>query len=122
MVVLLPETADYRDEVVIFFLHFLVVAAALLGLPCAHKGLHGFEYFVHAAHVPVNKMFVMNLKEPVISFVLLLHPVPPVYVFLFVQGVTSLSLSLCSLRRFFLLLLLVLAFNIVLELPQSNGF
>ena len=117
MVVLVPEVADNRDEVVVFFLHFLVVAAALLGLPGANKGLHGFEYFVHAAHVPIHKMFVVNLKEPVISFVFLLHPVPPVNVFLFVQGVTSLPFSLCCLRRFFLLLLLGLIFGIVSKLP-----
>ena len=122
MVVLVPEVADYRDEVVVFLLHFLVVAAALLGLPGANEGLHGFEYFVHAAHVPIHKMFVVNLKEPVISFVLLLHPVPPVYIFLFIQGVASPPLSLCRLRRFFLLFLLGFIFRIVSKLPQSHGF
>ena len=99
-----------------------MVAAALLGLPGANEGLHGFEYFVHAAHVSVHEMFIVNLKEPVITFVLLLHPVPPVNIFLFVQGVTSLPLSLCCLRRFFLLLLLGLIFGILSKLSQSQGF
>lgn len=58
----------------IFFLHFLVVASTLFGLPGAHEDSHGLEYFVHSPHMFIQKMVVVNLQEPMIPFVLLKSP------------------------------------------------
>ena len=59
-VVLLSELFENADEGSVFFLHFLVMAAALFGLPCAHEQLHGLEYLVHASHVSIHEMLVVD--------------------------------------------------------------
>ena len=51
-----------------------MMASALLGLPCADKICHCFEDLVHASHVFVQEMMVVNLEEPVISFILVQSP------------------------------------------------
>ena len=48
-----------------------MVASALLGLSRSHEGRHCLEDFVHPAHVFVQEMIVVDLQEPVISFVFL---------------------------------------------------
>lgn len=60
-VVVMPKVSDYRDEVVIFLLHLLVVASTLLSLPGSDEGLHSLEDLVHASHVTIHKMFVVDL-------------------------------------------------------------
>ena len=50
------------------------MASALLCLPCPDKVCHGFEDLVHASHVLVQEMVVVDLEEPVISFVLVQSP------------------------------------------------
>lgn len=55
------QVSDDGGKVEIFFLHFLVVAAALFGLAGADKELHGLEDLVHASHVAVDEMGIMNL-------------------------------------------------------------
>ena len=71
MVVLLSEVYEDASKVDVFFLHFLVMASALLSLPSTYKQLHGLEYFICSAHVAVDKVLVMNLQEPVVLLVLL---------------------------------------------------
>jgi hypothetical protein len=46
---------------VVLFLHFLVVAAALLCLPSAYEIGHCFENLIHPAKVFVNEVFAVNL-------------------------------------------------------------
>ena len=48
-----------------------MMATALLSLSALDKIRHGFEYFIGSAHILVDKMFVVELQEPVIEFVLL---------------------------------------------------
>ena len=60
-VVYLSEVGDDGDEVVVLLLHFLVMTAALFGLPCAHEQLHGLEDLVHASHVSIHEMLVVDL-------------------------------------------------------------
>lgn len=66
----LSEVSNDGDEIVILLLHFLVMTATLLGLPRAHEQLHRLENLVHATHVPVHKVLVMNLQKPVVTLVL----------------------------------------------------
>ena len=65
-------------EVEIFFLHFLVVATALLCFSATDEYFHGFEDSVGSAHLVVNKVLVVNLEEPMVEFVFLGKPVPVV--------------------------------------------
>ena len=74
VIVLLSQINQNPGNAVVFFLHLLVVAPALLSLPGAHKGSHGLEDLVHPTHVLVQEMMIVNLKEPVISLVLLQSP------------------------------------------------
>ena len=60
----------------IFFLHFLVVASALLGLPRSDEDRHRLEYFVHPPHMLIQEVVVVNFQEPMIPLVLLKSPVP----------------------------------------------
>lgn len=57
-----------------FFLHFLVMASALLSLSCLNKLFHSFEYFIHASHMFLKEVLAVNFQEPVISLILLVIP------------------------------------------------
>ena len=59
--------------------HFLVVAAALLGLPTSYENLHGFEDSVHPPHLSVHEVFVMDLQKPVVFLVFLQQPMASVH-------------------------------------------
>lgn len=61
IVVLFSEVGDDGDEVVMLYLHFLVVAAALFGLTCSYEDLHSFEDFVHATHMTIHEVLVVDL-------------------------------------------------------------
>lgn len=74
----LSEVADDFDEVQILFLHLLVVAATLFGLPRSDEQLHRLEDLVCPSHVAIHKMFVVYLQKPMILLVLLMRPVPSV--------------------------------------------
>lgn len=63
-------------ESMIFFLHFLVMAPALLRLSGLDEYGHALEYFVCPAEVLLDEMTVVYLQEPVVQFILLLSPVP----------------------------------------------
>lgn len=63
-------------EGVILFLHFLVVASALLSLPAGDEVRHCFEDFVGSAQVLQDEVAVMEFEEPVVEFVFLGSPVP----------------------------------------------
>ena len=58
---LFSEVGDDGDKVAMLYLHLLVVAAALLGLPCSYEDLHSFEDFVHATHVTIDEVLVVDL-------------------------------------------------------------
>jgi hypothetical protein len=45
----------------VFFLHLLMMAPALLGLAGADKLGHGLEYFIHSSHVLVQEVVVVDL-------------------------------------------------------------
>lgn len=55
------QVGDDGGEVEIFFFHFLVVAATLFGLAGADEELHSLEDLIHASHVAVDEMGIMNL-------------------------------------------------------------
>ena len=80
-VVLFSEIGDDGGEVEVLLLHLLVMAATLLGLSCSHEHLHRLEDLVHATHVTVHKVTVVDLQEPVVSLVLLQRPMPTVHDF-----------------------------------------
>ena len=61
MVVLKSEVFDNGDEIMILFLHFLMMTATLFCLSGADESFHCFEDFIHASHVSIHKMFVVNL-------------------------------------------------------------
>lgn len=62
-------------EIVIFFLHLLMVASTLLCLSTFHEISHAFEYFIGPAKMLQNKVTVMNLQKEVVKLALLLTPV-----------------------------------------------
>ena len=52
-----------------------MVAPALLSFSGAYEQGHSLKYFVHAPHVFVQEVVVMDLQEPVIPLVLIQGPV-----------------------------------------------
>ena len=58
---LFSEVGDDGNKVAMLYLHLLVVAAALFGLPRSYEDLHSFEDFVHATHVAIHEMLVVDL-------------------------------------------------------------
>ena len=96
----------------IFFLHFLVVAPALLCLPGPDKSLHSLEYLVHATHVPIHKMSIVDLKKPMIFLILFVHPVTSIHIFLFIHGLPSLPFCFGHLH-WFLIFSLLMGFQLI---------
>jgi hypothetical protein len=82
--VLLSKITDNGDKVVIFFLHFLMVASALFCLTSANEGFHCLEDLIHASHMTIDEMFIVDLQEPMIFLVLLQEPMTPVHIFVIV--------------------------------------
>lgn len=73
---LITQIFYYFIECVVFLLHFLMMAAALLSLPGPYKICHRFKYFVHSPQMFMNKMLIVHFQKPVISFILLRQPMP----------------------------------------------
>ena len=65
------EIEENLWEDLVLFLHFLVVAAALLCFSGADEFGHAGENAVHAAQAAVHEVGVVDLEEPVVSLVLL---------------------------------------------------
>lgn len=63
-------------ERMILFLHLLMVAAALLGLPSLDEVGHALKDFVSPAKVLEDEVLAVQLKEPMIQFVFLRGPMP----------------------------------------------
>ena len=57
---LLSEFDEDLEEGLAFFLHLLMVAAALFGLACRDEGGHGLEDLVGSAEVFENKVAVTD--------------------------------------------------------------
>jgi hypothetical protein len=74
----MQQNLTYR--MVKLFLHLLVMAAALFCLSWSHKDRHRLEDLVHPPHEFVEKMMVMDLKEPVIFFILLDWPMSQFFI------------------------------------------
>ena len=53
-----------------------MVTPALLGLSRPDEGFHGLENLVHAAHVPIDKVSIVDLQKPMILLVLLVQDIP----------------------------------------------
>jgi hypothetical protein len=70
----LSESFQNVGETAVFFLHFLVVASALLGFSGLNELFHSFEYFVHSPHVLVQEVLTVDFEEPVISLIFLVIP------------------------------------------------
>jgi len=81
LVVYLAEVADDSDEVLVLFLHFLMMTATLFCLSRSYEKLHCFEDFVCPSHMPIHKMLVMYFQKPMIFFVLLIRPMASIDVF-----------------------------------------
>lgn len=58
---LFSEAGDDGNKVAMFYLHLLVVAATLFCLPRSYEDLHSFEDFVHATHVAIHEVLVVDL-------------------------------------------------------------
>lgn len=63
-------------ERMILFLHLLMVAAALLGLPSLDEVGHALKDFVSPAKVLEDEVLAVQLEEPMIQFVFLRGPMP----------------------------------------------
>jgi hypothetical protein len=74
-IVLSPEAQEDSAKGVIFFFYLLVVTATLLCLSGFDKQSHSFENLVHPPHVFVHEVRVVDLKKPMILFVLFKSPV-----------------------------------------------
>ena len=69
MVVFFSEVDQNVGEVDVLFLHFLMVASALLGLSAANKYFHCLENLVGSSHVAVDEVLVVDLQKPMIALV-----------------------------------------------------
>jgi len=68
------ESFQNVGETAVFFLHLLMVAPALLSFPSLNEFFHGLENLVHSPHMFVKEVLTVDLKEPVISLILLVIP------------------------------------------------
>jgi hypothetical protein len=57
----LSQVSDDCGKIDIFFLHFLMMASTLLGLSGSYKQFHSLENLIHASHVSIDEMCVVNL-------------------------------------------------------------
>ncbi len=65
----------------VFFLHLLVVASALLCLAGSDEIGHAFKDFVSSAKILEHEMPVVEFQEPVIELVFFVCPMPLLYIF-----------------------------------------
>lgn len=66
-----PEIGQDYCELQIFFLHFLMMTAALLSLSGPDELLHRLEDLVSPTHVAVHEVLIVQLQEPVILLIFL---------------------------------------------------
>jgi hypothetical protein len=95
------------------FLHFLMMASALLGLSSANKFSHTCKYSVHSPQAPVHEVSVICFQKPMISLILLQGPVSKllIWVFLFLTG-AKLYFFVFIFVVFFVLFLTLSAFDL----------
>ena len=74
VIVLFSEVYENVGEVDVLFLHLLMMASALFGLPRTNKYLHCLENLIGSSHVTVDEVLVVNFQEPVILLVFFRHP------------------------------------------------
>ena len=84
-----------------------MMTPALLCLPGPDECLHCLENLVHATHVPIHKMSIVDLKKPMIFLILFVHPMTFVDIFFLIHRVPPLPLSFGCLGWFFFLSLLM---------------
>ena len=57
-----------------------MVTTALFSLATSHKLFHRLKDLVHASHLAIDKVLVVNLQKPMIAFVFLYQPMAPIEV------------------------------------------
>ena len=68
-------------EIMIFFLHFLMMASTLFCLSTFHEACHALEYLVSSSEMFQYKMLTVYFQEKMIQFILLIGPMPFLYIF-----------------------------------------
>ena len=70
-IVTFPQAFENGWKVLILFFHLLMMTTTLFCLSGANELFHSFEDFIGSSEMALDKMFVVNLKEPMIQFVFL---------------------------------------------------
>ena len=71
-----PQFEQYLVEGMILFLHFLMMAAALFGLPAADERSHIFKDLIGPPEMLEDEVPTVYLQEPMISLIFLGSPMP----------------------------------------------
>lgn len=84
VVVLKSQTHENLREMFILFFHFLMMWSTLFSLSCFYEGCHGFEDSISSSEMLVKKVLMMELKEPMVSFVFIWRPMTAFFVWIWV--------------------------------------
>ena len=77
------QVKKYTGKRLVLFLHFLMMAAALLCFSCSYEFRHACKYSVHTSHWAIEEMTVIGFKKPMVSFVLCKGPMARKLVWIF---------------------------------------